>query len=304
MRDRAAAVSAAIATEDGIATAVSMSSAPRIAAAGASRFPDVRVTIVAIGSRGDVQPLIALGAGLAAAGVTVRMATHADFADAVRANGLDMFVVGGSAGAFFGGAAGVALRDRLVDAHAFRRTFDHYLSRFYDALLLDVTDACRDADAVICWPWTRFATSVAEAFRVPVIIACQYPPMHLPTRGFANPYQHERGADTPAGRRRTWRLALPALQMGDEALNRWRVRTLRLAPMGWREDLRRLRRLPICLGFSSIVVPRPADWAPWIRDDGLLVPRRARVPAAAGTRRVSRRRATAGVHRVQQPGGA
>ena len=34
--------------------------------------------------------------------------------------------------------------------------------------------------------------------------------------------------------------------------------------IGWREDLRRLRRLPHLLGFSTAVLPRPRDWAPWI----------------------------------------
>jgi UDP:flavonoid glycosyltransferase YjiC (YdhE family) len=218
--------------------------------------------------RGDTQPLVALGAGLAAAGLAVSVATTADFIPAVRAADLAPYPLRGNGAAFFGGAAGVSMRERLADARAFRRLFDTYLQRFYAELLQDVTTACQGAAAIICWPWTRFATSLAEALRVPVFIACPYPPLHLPTAEFANPFQVPPLAGDPAAIRRSWRLAYPALQMGDAVLNRWRRDTLSLPPIGWREDLRRLRRLPHLLGFSTAVLPRPRDWAPWIDVSG------------------------------------
>ncbi|MFP5378440.1 MAG: glycosyltransferase [Vicinamibacteria bacterium] len=235
----------------------------------------MRCTIVAIGPRGDIQPMIALGRGLARAGVTVRCATHADFAASAAAHGLEVVEVQGRADRFFGGAAGVAVRERLADARAFRRFFDDYLSLFYQRLLDEVTEACRDADLVVCWPWTRFATTLAEALGVPVVIACPYPPMHLPTAAFANPFQRETppGTPSPASNRRSWRLALPALQAGDAVLAR-RRRALGLSPISWRADLRRLRGLPHLLGYSAAVLPRPADWPPdvhvtgfWFLDD-------------------------------------
>jgi UDP:flavonoid glycosyltransferase YjiC (YdhE family) len=224
----------------------------------------MRCTLVAIGPRGDVQPMLALGAGLRAAGVHVSVATHAEFADQVRAHGLELRVLQGDAALFFGGAAGVAIRDRLADARAFRRFFNSYLLPFYDTLLREVSDACADADVVIGWPWTRFLTSIADRFRIPVFVASAYPPLHLPTTAFPNPFQSTSAIADAASIRRSWRLAYPALQMGDASLNRWRQQTLGLPPIGWREDLRRLRRLPHLLGFSPAVLPRPADWAPWV----------------------------------------
>ena len=41
----------------------------------------MHLTLLTIGSRGDVQPYVALGVGLKAAGHTVRLATHAIWAD-------------------------------------------------------------------------------------------------------------------------------------------------------------------------------------------------------------------------------
>lgn len=236
----------------------------------------MRCTILAIGLRGDIQPMIALGAGLRDAGVTVRCAAPGDFADAVRAHQLDLFPLQGTVAGLFGGAAGIALRERLRDANAFRRLFDDYLSLFFHTLLRDMWAACAGADIVLCGPWTRTGPSLAEALRVPVFIVSTYPVMYLPTAAFPNPFQgasHLRPG--PLFNRRTWRLALPAMRAGDEVLNRWRRETLGLAPIGWRDDLRRLRRLPHLLGYSPAVLPRPRDWAPnihvtgyWFLDEG------------------------------------
>ena len=57
----------------------------------------MRCTILAVGSRGDVQPLLALGIGLQAAGVTVRVATHKDFEAIVCGHGLEYFPMVGHA---------------------------------------------------------------------------------------------------------------------------------------------------------------------------------------------------------------
>ena len=44
----------------------------------------MHITITAIGSRGDVQPCVALGVGLRQAGYQVRIATSGAFADLAR----------------------------------------------------------------------------------------------------------------------------------------------------------------------------------------------------------------------------
>jgi len=48
----------------------------------------MRIAIAAIGTRGDVQPMIALGRGLACAGHEVTMIAGSNFADWVAGHGL------------------------------------------------------------------------------------------------------------------------------------------------------------------------------------------------------------------------
>jgi sterol 3beta-glucosyltransferase len=219
--------------------------------------------MLAIGARGDVQPMLALGAGLRAAGLDVVCATHADFAEPARALGLNTSVILGDSTTFFGGAAGVAMREYAADPRRLRHFVDAYLPVAYEKLLRAATAACQGSDAVVCWPFGRGATSLAEALQVPVFVACPYPPTHLPTAAFPNPYVPGT-ATGQAAIRRSWRANLPLFQMNDAVINRWRQHTLGLPPIGWREDLRRLRRLPHLLGFSPAVLPRPRDWAPWV----------------------------------------
>jgi sterol 3beta-glucosyltransferase len=61
--------------------------------AGAGVKP-MKITILTIGSRGDVQPFIALAKGLQHAGHSVVIATHEEFRNFVTENGLDFKVYG------------------------------------------------------------------------------------------------------------------------------------------------------------------------------------------------------------------
>jgi len=54
----------------------------------------MRITIIAPGSRGDVQPYLALGKGLTQAGYAVRLVTHQNFADFVKSHGVEFWPMG------------------------------------------------------------------------------------------------------------------------------------------------------------------------------------------------------------------
>jgi sterol 3beta-glucosyltransferase len=56
----------------------------------------MRIAIIALGSRGDVQPYIALGRGLKQAGYTVRLATHENFEGLVSSHDLEFYPVQGN----------------------------------------------------------------------------------------------------------------------------------------------------------------------------------------------------------------
>jgi len=221
----------------------------------------MRCTILAVGSRGDVQPLIALGTGLGRAGLRVRLATHRDYAGAVEAAGLEFAPIEGRAAHFSAGPAGRAFRDRVGNAEQFRRFVENYLTLFLERFYRDAWDASADADVVLSW--TACAASLAERLAVPVFNVGLTPALTLPTGAFPNPFHASSDPGDPIANRRTWRLGLPTLRIGERQLNAWRTGQLGLAPITWRRHLRALRRLPHLFGYSPLVLPRPADWPAW-----------------------------------------
>jgi hypothetical protein len=57
--------------------------------------PRMNIVVQIIGSRGDVQPFIALGKQLQGYGHRVRIATHPTFKDFIEETGLEFFSIGG-----------------------------------------------------------------------------------------------------------------------------------------------------------------------------------------------------------------
>ena len=53
----------------------------------------MRIAIIAPGSRGDVQPNIALGKGLDQTGHAIRLMTHSNFETLVRSHGLEFWPI-------------------------------------------------------------------------------------------------------------------------------------------------------------------------------------------------------------------
>jgi|CXWL01.1.fsa_nt_gi UDP:flavonoid glycosyltransferase YjiC (YdhE family) len=227
----------------------------------------MRCTIFTVGTRGDVEPLIAVGVGLRAAGVDVRVAAQRDFAATVEQHGLEYFPVHGQSASFFRGAAGIALRERLKSRPEFERFFNNYLALGLGRILDDFWAASREADVVLAW--MNGGQPIAERLGIPVFVCGICPLPHLPTTAFPNPFlDAPPGPPSPLANRRSWRANELAARTGEAILNRWRRETLDLPPIGWRDDLARMRRLPHLLGYSSAVLPRPRDWQPWVHVTG------------------------------------
>lgn len=233
-------------------------------------------TILALGSRGDIQPLLALGLGLRQAGFGVRFAAPRDFESWVTRLGLDFVQLTGTSSGFYRGAAAVSLRERVRDSAAFERFFKHYLGTYIEKLFATCWEVTQDTDMILCWSWTRAGPSLAERLKVPLFIVSPSPVLHLPTFGFANPYQGPGALPLgPLYNRLSWRWALPFTRIGQAQVDTWRQTTLGLPLLPWKDELRHLRRLPHLLGYSPIVLPKPWDWGHhihvtgyWFLDEG------------------------------------
>ncbi len=78
----------------------------------------MHITIIATGSRGDIQPMVAPGCGLKAAGHAVRLGAPETFASFVREHGLEFAPVSGDVRARLAAAITAAMTDDAMIRHA------------------------------------------------------------------------------------------------------------------------------------------------------------------------------------------
>jgi len=144
----------------------------------------VRVLLAGYGTRGDVQPLVALGRHLREAGHEVAIGASPVFATWVAAHGLDFHAIGGDIQVFLRRHAGLLTRRRPL---AMRRLLEEARAEM-DLAFEQTGTAAEGADLVVSGVHTA-AASVAEALGVPhrtllfcpqLIPSAQHPPMGVP----------------------------------------------------------------------------------------------------------------------------
>ncbi|MCW5952270.1 MAG: glycosyltransferase family 1 protein [Propionibacteriaceae bacterium] len=219
----------------------------------------MRLLLVAWGSRGDVQPYLALGRGLAASGYDVAVAATRDAGPLVVGAGLEHRP--------FDLDMGEAVQEPLLrqwlagaptpraEVAALRRV----MSRFAPVVAAGLPGMASDADGFVTGVLTLPAlATVGAATRRPVVGALTFP--QLPTRSAAATLQPQ----TPG--RDSWRnrvgglVGLAAVQAADHEVSAAIRRAFGLPGGTWLDDVRAVRATPTAFGVSRHVLPRPADW--------------------------------------------
>ena len=227
-----------------------------------------RIAIVAIGSWGDVGPLITLGSGLAGAGYEVVLVTHAAYAEDATRAGLEFAPLSGDPVAIPEDERGRQWLESGGNGLRFALHLVRIARPLQRAVLDEAYAACRSCAAVLHTPFASFATHVAERLELPSIVVGQQPVTRTGAwRAFLVPDGLPLG---PAGNRLSYRLMEQAMwQPYRSGFQRWR-RDAGMPDAGPFGPAARLYtgRVPVVYGFSSLVVPRPADWPAWHRAAG------------------------------------
>ncbi|TMD28652.1 MAG: hypothetical protein E6J04_15400 [Chloroflexi bacterium] len=145
------------------------------------------VTIIAIGSRGDIQPYLALSKGLIDAGYAVRLATHAAFETLVRNYALPFFPLDDDTQEFFQSERG----RKTLEAGEIALLYVYRLARFTEPLVQRYMqrcwEACRDADLIlVTFLSFLIGYSTAEKARKPLVATFLQPSL-LPTKFLPEP---------------------------------------------------------------------------------------------------------------------
>ena len=221
----------------------------------------MRVTLLTVGSRGDVQPYVALGTGLRAAGHAVAVATGPAFEPLVAQHGLEHrrlavdyegLMESPQARALLAGAPWRSLR-------FLRETVWPMLRQ----LLEDGWAAARDAELVVYHPKALAGYHVAEQLGVPGVLASPLPAF-TPTAAFPSPLLPVGNLGGPLNRLTAALLLRVSTAPYRGLVNAWRRQALGLPPQPpLASELERDGQPVATLyGVSPHVVPTPADWPP------------------------------------------
>jgi sterol 3beta-glucosyltransferase len=220
----------------------------------------MRITLLALGTRGDVQPAIALALGLRDAGHDVTIHAGHDFADWIRAYGLRCAPNAVSVTALMRSPDGLRWMANGTNKRLEARFMQKLMQQHGAALAEGMWEASQDAEAIISgFVSLPFAFALEDALGIPHITAVLQPLMPTRSRtGFASPFitSHDTILNRWYARFGLW--ATWQFVFGRQA-NQFRQR-LDLPTMGPGTFVRRVEAVPMINGFSDVIVPRPDDW--------------------------------------------
>ncbi|KAK3693580.1 hypothetical protein B0T22DRAFT_421016 [Podospora appendiculata] len=266
--------------------------------------PKLNVVIQIVGSRGDVQPFVALGQVLRDTyGHRVRIATHPTFQKFVEENGLEFFSIGGDPAelmAFMVKNPGLMPGiDALKSGEITKRR------QGIEQIILGCWRSCIEAgnglgppprqhradepldernlvagdpqerpfvaDAIIANPPSFAHIHIAEKLGIPLHMTFTMP--WSPTRAFPHPLANIESTNTDVVMTNYVSYALVEMMtwqgLGD-VINRFRTRVLDLEPLSliWAPGVLNRLRIPTTYCWSSALIPKPSDWAPEISISG------------------------------------
>ena len=222
----------------------------------------MRIAIVAPGSRGDVEPYVALGKGLQKAGHVVRLVTHQDFEGFVSSNGVEFWPFEGNVQDI---AQSIDMRAPLEGGNfvAIMSQMAKEAQRGAVALAEGGLAACRGTDLVIAGIGGVFiGIALAEKLSLPLLQAYYIP--FTPTRAYPS-FLFPKLPAWFGGtlNRLSYQLARQMMWQGFRSADRVARRDvlgLPAAPFWGPFDADCVRRQPILYAYSPCVIPKPSDW--------------------------------------------
>lgn len=223
-----------------------------------------QITILALGSRGDVQPFVALALGLQAHNFRVVIAAAADYADLVHSYGIAFQPLVGTIRQLADQAQIEQFLDEVRNPIRTGWNFLRQVDPIIEQLMRDCWEVCRSADALIVASLGVYCgLHIIERLKIPMIVA-HFHPM-TPTEA-APPMFFPHWPRLLPGKRVYNRLAHVLYEHGQwqllrRSFNRARRAVLDLPPLSAAALVQRVRhlQLPMLYGYSPSLAPPPAD---------------------------------------------
>jgi sterol 3beta-glucosyltransferase len=232
------------------------------------------ITILTVGSNGDVAPYIALGCGLQAAGHRVRLATHVNFEGLVRSHGLDFAPIHGNPEEILHRKEWQTWIETGRNPVLFAHRFARLVGPLFEQVLADAWKAAQGTEVLLFsrlgfWAGYHIAEKTGApsygAYLQPWNRTRAYPKSMFPglPSWFRSGSAYYNLMTHMLSEQVSWQLLRPAV-------NKARRTVLNLPPLPLQGPFGRMEKehFPILYGFSSAVLPKPAEWGDWVHVTG------------------------------------
>ncbi|CAF3049335.1 unnamed protein product [Rotaria sp. Silwood2] len=243
--------------------------------------PRLAIVILIVGTRGDVQPFIALGQKLHATGHRVRLATHETFRSFVRGNGLEFYPLAGDPAdlmSFMVKNAGIIPSMSSIiegDVGRKRRSVADILASTWQACIADddETKLPFTAEAIIANPPSFGHIHCAEKLQIPLHIMLTMP--WSPTPVFPHPLSNINSSIGPKDKINLYSYDVIEMLTWTgvrDVVNNFRKKTLGLRELNTGQAINVLidECVPHTYCWSPSLVAKPKDWGPHIDVSGFF----------------------------------
>ncbi|XP_025696315.1 sterol 3-beta-glucosyltransferase UGT80A2 isoform X1 [Arachis hypogaea] len=223
----------------------------------------LQIVMLIVGTRGDVQPFVAIGKRLQEDGHRVRLASHKNFKDFVLSAGLEFYPLGGDPKVL----AGYMVKNKGFLPSG--RSEIHKQRNQIKAIINSLLPACNsadpdthvafNADAIIANPPAYAHTHVAEFLKVPLHIFFTMP--WTPTNEFPHPLSRVK---QQIAYRLSYQIVDSLIWLGiRDLINEFRKKKLKLRPITYLSgSYTSPPNMPYGYIWSPHLVPKPKDWGP------------------------------------------
>lgn len=227
----------------------------------------MRIVILALGSRGDVQPYLALSVALKRAGHHPILATHAEFAPLIALYDIEHRVIEGNPQELLQSPEGMAWLASNKNPIRFYRGLMDLARPLISMMFESVANAIHDAEAVIFHPIAVNAFLAARKRGVPAWMAGLQP--WTPTREFPMALL-PLGIPLPASANYWSQILIEHLLWWPirHQANAWSLEHLARARMPQPFTAMRKDKVPVLYAFSEVLMRRPRDWADHVHVTG------------------------------------
>ncbi|MCU0481486.1 MAG: glycosyltransferase [Anaerolineae bacterium] len=214
--------------------------------------------LIGMGTRGDVQPLVALAEGMQKAGLDVTIGAGLDFEAWIRGRGIPFAPMNMNMQAMMNSPEGVEWINNSKNPMQEGRNMKRMLDKYSADISEDLRRICEDADILISnLPTFGFVAALAEKMHKPhwlVLLSPLTPSNHpastmKPMTPFTAPMNRVSGY-----------IGLYFTQWVAKASTNIFRQKLGLAPWGYRDYLREWTTIPVLYGVSEQVMPRDPRW--------------------------------------------